>query len=167
MIYSLYGQPGAGKTTLGNLLADYLNTPFIIDGDEFRSFFVNRDYGFGGRKRNIRSANAVATYLNKKASQNEWVAIYCKSNGGNSIMGRPVKDGTDVVMSLVNPYEQFRNELREDNAGQVTEIMLSSDRELRKEYHVKDFESGNPDHLMLTDDRVEESWSRLKKLLEI
>tara|TARA_B100000214_G_C23468070_1_gene401403 strand:+ start:32 stop:280 length:249 start_codon:yes stop_codon:yes gene_type:complete len=82
-------------------------------------------------------------------------------------MGRPVKDGTDVVMCLVNPYEQFRSELKEDNAGQVTEIMLSSNRELRKEYHVKNFESGDPDYFMLTNDRVEESWSRLKNLLEI
>ena len=44
MIYVLYGQPGSGKTTLGKLLAELLDTPFIIDGDEFRGMFKNIDY---------------------------------------------------------------------------------------------------------------------------
>ena len=144
MIYLLYGQPASGKTTLGNLLADHLDTPFIIDGDEFRSFFTNKDYGFGGRKKNIRAANAVATYLNKKTD----------SRG-------------HVVVSLVNPYQQFRNELKEDNEGQVTEILLTSDRELRKEYHVEDFEIGNPHHIISTDQEIEDTWLQFKKLLKI
>ena len=41
MIYVLYGQPGSGKTVLGKLLANHLDTPFIIDGDEFREMFAN------------------------------------------------------------------------------------------------------------------------------
>mgnify|MGYP000197437746 CR=1 FL=1 len=66
MIYVLYGQPSSGKTTLGSLLAGHLDTPFIIDGDEFREMFTNKNYGKEGREENIRNANAVATYLNKK-----------------------------------------------------------------------------------------------------
>ena len=142
MIYVLYGQPASGKTTLGKLLAERLDTPFIIDGDEFRGMFKNVDYGFGGRKRNIRSANAVATYLNKKSSP----------------------DG-HVVISLVNPYEQFRNELKEDNEGQVLEVLLTSDRELRKEYHVEDFEVGDPDHVVNTDKEVQNTWKQLCNLI--
>jgi broad-specificity NMP kinase len=167
MIYLLYGQPGSGKTTLGKLLANHLNTPFIIDGDEFREMFTNKNYGREGREENIRNANAVATYLNKKSGQEEWVAIYCKSDGGNSIQGRPVKKGTDVVMCLVNPYEKFRNELKEDNSGQVMEIMLSSTRDLRKEYHVEDLERGEPDCVINTDQDTEDSWGYLKTLLDI
>ena len=166
MIYMLYGQPGSGKTSLGNLLAGYLNTPFIIDGDEFRGMVKNEDYGFGGRKKNIRAANAVATFLNKKGKDGNWKAIYI-NDSENSWKSHPVNEGTHIVVTLVNPYKQFRDELKEDNKGEVVEILLTSERTLRKEYHVKDFESGNPDHLMLTNDRVEESWSRLKKLLEI
>ena len=134
MIYVLYGQPGSGKTTLGKLLAELLDTPFIIDGDEFRGMFKNIDYGFGGRKKNIRAANAVATYLNKKGKDGGWRAIYVDDNNGWK--SHPVNKETHVVVSLVNPYEQFRSELGEDNEGQVTEVLLLSDRDLRKEYHV-------------------------------
>jgi adenylylsulfate kinase-like enzyme len=142
MIYVLYGQPAAGKTTLGMLLAGHLGTPFIIDGDEFRSFFANKDYGFGGRKRNIRAANAVATYLNK----------ICDSH---------------IIMSLVNPYKQFRNELKEDNEGRVMEVLLTSDRDLRKEHHVEDFEVGNPHYIVNTDGEVENTWGQLKDILKV
>ena len=44
MIYVLYGQPGSGKTTLGELLSECLDTPFVIDGDEFRDMFTNDYY---------------------------------------------------------------------------------------------------------------------------
>tara|TARA_Y100000310_G_scaffold286379_1_gene310480 strand:+ start:139 stop:573 length:435 start_codon:yes stop_codon:yes gene_type:complete len=144
MIYVLYGQPASGKTTLGELLADYLDTPFIIDGDEFREMFTNKNYDRKGREENIRNANAVATYLNKK------------SNG----------DG-HVVMSLVNPYSHLRDELKANNMGQVVEVLLKSDRDLRKDYHVKDFEEGTPYAVMNTDRSVEDSWARLKGELKI
>ena len=56
MIYILYGQPASGKTTLGAMLAEHLDTPFVIDGDEFREMFTNKNYGRGGREENIRNA---------------------------------------------------------------------------------------------------------------
>ena len=75
MIYLLYGQPASGKTTLGKLLAEQVNTPFIIDGDEFREMFTNKNYGREGREENIRNANAVATYLNKKGERMEYQEV--------------------------------------------------------------------------------------------
>ena len=166
MIYLLYGQPASGKTTLGKMLEDHLNTPFTIDGDEFREMFTNKNYGREGREENIKNANAVATYLNKKSAQNEWFAIYCKSDGGNSIMGRPVKDGTDVIMCLVNPYEHLRKELKNNNQDNVVEILLHSERDLRKAYNVKDFEIGDPDYTLNTDRPLEETWDELKSIVE-
>ena len=144
MIYVLYGQPASGKTTLGNLLAEYFETPFVIDGDEFREMFSNLNYGRDGREQNIRNANAVATYLNKKTTP----------------------DG-HIIMSLVNPYQHLRAELKQHNMGQVIEILLQSNRELRKEYHVEDFEVGNPNVSMNTDDNAEKSWERLLAFINV
>ena len=64
MIYLLYGQPGSGKTELGKILANRMLTPYIIDGDEFREIFKNKNYGKQGRIENIKTANACASYLN-------------------------------------------------------------------------------------------------------
>ena len=177
MIYVLYGQPGSGKTTLGKLLAEHLDTPFIIDGDEFREMFTNTNYGREGREENIRNANAVATYLNKKGKGGEWKAIYVDViNGWKS---HPVNKETHVVMSLVNPYKHLRDELRQNNIrkfppqddgwvrDEVVEILLQSDRELRKGHHVEDFEAGAPNRVLNTDRNAIDSWSELKSVLEL
>jgi len=106
--------------------------------------FTNTNYGREGREENIRNANAVATYLNKKSHPNG-----------------------HVIMSLVNPYKYLRDKLRENNMSQVVEVLLRSKRELRKENHVKDFEEGVPNYEMSTDQSVEASWIELKGALEI
>ena len=141
MIYVLYGQPASGKTTLGKLLAEYLEVQFVIDGDEFREMFTNKDYTEHGRIENIKNANAVATYLNKK--------------------------NKNVVIALVNPYQDLRQELKNNNQDGVIEILLKSNRNLRKDYHVEDFEQGEPDYFLITDSEVEETWGNLKNLLEL
>ena len=127
-----------------------------------------------GREENIKNAIAVATYLNKKGMDGDWTAVYCQETP-NSIKGRPVNKETDVVMSLVNPYEHLRNELRATNIckrdgwcrDEVVEILLRSDRDLRKEYHAKDFEEGTPNYVLNTDRDVEDSWAELKGILQI
>ena len=166
MIYLLYGQPGSGKTSIGKLLAEHLDTPFVIDGDEFREMFTNKNYGKAGREENIRNANAVATYLNKKGKDGNWTAVYCRDTP-NSIKGHPVNKETHVVMCLVNPYEGLRKELKNNNQDEVSEVYLFSSRELRKEYHVKDFEKGDADYALNTDQETEESWEQLRSLLDL
>ena len=136
MIYSLYGQPASGKTVLGRMLAAAKMTTYHIDGDEFRNLFSNKNYGEEGRSKNVTAANAVATYLNKTQEE-------------------------DVVISLVNPYENLRNELKSNNQNQVVEVLLTSTRELRKEYHVEDFEMGSPKITINTDRPVESSFDSL------
>ena len=165
MIYVLYGQPASGKTTIGKKMAEFLQTPFVIDGDEFRDMFSNKNYGKDGREQNIRNANAVATYLNKKGARGEWAAIYCRYKGGNTIKGLSLEKDTDVIMCLVNPYEKLREELKENNEDEVVEIYLQSDRELRREYHVEDFEVGSPEIMINTDKDVESTWQFLKNII--
>mgnify|MGYP003145197926 FL=1 len=165
MIYVLYGQPASGKTTIGKKMAEFLQTPFVIDGDEFREMFSNANYGKDGREQNIRNANAVATYLNKKGARGEWAAIYCRDKGGNTIKGLSLEEDTDVIMCLVNPYEKLREELKENNEDEVVEIYLQSDRELRREYHVEDFEIGSPEIMINTDKDVKSTWQFLKNII--
>ena len=147
MIYVLYGQPGSGKTTLGQMLCTHIhhqstgNEAVIIDGDKFRKIFKQTDYSKKGREGNIRAANTVATYI---------------SNVNN----------VDVILALVNPYQHLRAELRVNNS-QVTEILLESDRDLRREYHVDKFELGEPDHIINTDSPPDDTWSLLKDILEL
>lgn len=136
MIYLLYGQPASGKTVLGRMLAAHLLTTHHIDGDEFRKLFSNDSYNKDGREKNIKAANAVATYLNK------------------------TQEG-DVVLSLVNPYEHLRQQLERDNSGQVLDILLTSKRALRKEYHAQDFELGNPKITINTDREAKYTWESL------
>ena len=141
MIYLLYGQPASGKTVLGRMLAASKLTIYHIDGDEFRSLFSNKKYNKAGREENIKAANAVATYLNKTQED-------------------------DVVLTLVNPYEYLRNELKANNSGQVIEIMLTSNRKLRKKYNVEDFEIGLPRFNINTDRPPEDTFKSLIHCIE-
>jgi adenylylsulfate kinase-like enzyme len=147
VIYVLYGQPGSGKTTLSELLCTHIqhqpqgNEAVVIDGDRFRKIFKQTDYSPKGRKNNIRAANTVATYISQV----------------NSV---------DVVLALVNPYERLRAELRANNS-QVLEILLESDRDLRRDHHVDYFEVGTPDYVISTDQEVEATWKVLEVLLKL
>jgi adenylylsulfate kinase len=96
MIYLFTGQPGSGKTTLGKKLQIWLQTDkknwrksvFLIDGDELREIFPNKDYSKEGRERNIQKAFDIAKYLDKS--------------------------GNDVVISLVSPYREMREQLKSE-----------------------------------------------------
>ena len=147
MILSLYGQPGSGKTTLATMMRERMQhdpfwrwEPILLDGDNVRKLFKNFQYGKEGRYQNIRNINAIATH-HDNFSEN------------------------DVIISAVNPYAELRKELKQNN--KVLEVLLISNRDLRKEYHVKDFEIGEPKYALRTDDSVEESWKNLKELLNL
>ena len=91
MIYYLIGQPHAGKTTLSKLLKQHLYPQNIIqiDGDDIRDIFQNKDYSEDGRRKNIQRAQDIAKFLNSK--------------------------GIDVIISLVSPYRDLRNEKPTEN----------------------------------------------------
>jgi adenylylsulfate kinase len=96
MIYLFTGQPGSGKTTLGKKLQIWLQTDkknwrksvFHIDGDQLREIFPNKDYSKEGREKNIQKAFDIAKYLDS-----------C---------------GNDVVISLVSPYREMREQLKSE-----------------------------------------------------
>lgn len=119
MIVVLFGQPHSGKTTLGELVRQFLqlkkhNEVHQLDGDELRKLYDNTDYSKEGRIANLNRASDIAAYLDSK--------------------------GLDVVMSLVYPYIEARSYLNQliPNAKWVY-LTYNCDRG-REKFHVKDFD---------------------------
>ena len=142
MIYWFTGQPGHGKTTLANALIAHLRAegtePFHVDGDDLRALTANADYSRAGREANIRRAQTIAHYL-----QNQ---------------------GRTVVVSLVAPYRDIREELKAH--AQVTEVYVhTTEQRGREDKHAKDYEAPLANFITIdtTGRAVEDS---LKELLD-
>ena len=118
MIYWFTGQPGHGKTTLAKAMLSHLASQgieaFHVDGDDLRALTTNVDYSRGGRENNIRRAQLLAHYLQSK--------------------------GQTVVVSLVAPYRDIREELKA--TAEVTEVYVHTTATRgREEKHASDYEA--------------------------
>lgn len=115
MIIWFTGQPGSGKTTLAKELINKINllTYILIDGDEIRDIFNNKDYSRDGRIKNIELVQNVSLFLEFK--------------------------GYVPVVSLVSPYREIRENLK--SRTNVLEIYIhSSEIRGRESFFVKDYE---------------------------
>jgi adenylylsulfate kinase len=131
MIYYLIGQPHAGKTTLSKLLKHHLYPQNIvqIDGDDLRDIFQNKDYSEEGRRNNIKRAQDIAMFLNAKS--------------------------IDVIMSLVSPYKDLRDELKKKS--DVVEVYIhTTDIRGREGFHVENYEKPTEDFINLDTTGVSE-----------
>ena len=136
MIYWFTGQPGHGKTTLAKAMLAHLAQEgvkaFHVDGDDLRALTTNHDYSPEGRVENIRRAQMIAHYLHSK--------------------------GHNVVVSLVAPYRDIREELKA--ATDVTEIYVhTSETRGREGKHTSDYEAPTSNFIDMdtTGKSVEES----------
>ena len=114
-IYWFTGQPGAGKTTLAKGLMNRLSlVNFIhVDGDDIRDIFQNKDYSENGRRKNIEKAQDISLFLDSK--------------------------GFDVIVSLVSPYKDQRDEFK--NKHNVVEFYVHTDDiRGREDFHVSNYE---------------------------
>ena len=143
MIYWFTGQPGAGKTTLANKLAEDLYHAFHIDGDRMRSLFTNTDYSINGRVKNVETAQRIAQYLNFLDH--------------------------DVIVSLVAPYIDQREDFKKIMGDQLIEIYVHTS-EIRERDHFKSIAYTSPQENFLdidtTNRTVEESYSELLQKLK-
>ena len=115
MIYLFTGQPASGKTTLANNLLTHFGkeNTIIIDGDDLRDIFQNKDYSEVGRRKNIERAQDIAQFLNKK--------------------------GFTVIVSLVSPYKDQREDFKKKS--NVIEVYLhTSEDRGRNQFHVDNYE---------------------------
>lgn len=139
MIYYIVGQPHAGKTTLSKLLKDRLYPQNIIqiDGDDLRDIFQNKDYSEEGRRNNINRAQDIAMFLNAK--------------------------GIDVIISLVSPYKDLRDDLKEKSS--VIEIYVHTDDiRGRENFHVENYQKPTEDYIDIDTTDVSE-FTSLEELI--
>jgi adenylylsulfate kinase-like enzyme len=119
MIYWFTGQPHSGKTTLADSLKEiWYPHAFRIDGDEMRELFANKDYTEKGRRANIDAAQKIAHYLHNQ--------------------------GKDVIVSLVSPYKDQREEFKKLLTWQIKEIHVHYNPEEgkrgREKFWVEEYE---------------------------
>lgn len=116
MIYWLTGQPGAGKTTLANwILSSFPTKSILVDGDDIREIFVNKDYSEEGRKKNIEKAQILSKFLDHK--------------------------GYTVVVSLVSPFRDQREAFKAEMGDKLKEIYVHTTNERgRENFHVEGYE---------------------------
>lgn len=141
MIYWFTGQPGAGKTVLANALKQQLKNTFHIDGDDLRDIFDNKDYSEDGRRKNIALAQHISHFLSKK-----------KCN---------------VVVSLVSPYKDQREEFKEKLGDLIQEIYIhTTDIRGRENFHVKDYQPPTSNYINIdtTNISVENCINKIIKL---
>jgi len=115
MIYYFTGQPAAGKTTLGELLFNHLSDSktIQIDGDDIRNIFQHKDYSDDGRRTNIRRVHDIAQFVDAK--------------------------GFNVIISLVSPFRELRDELK--SKTNVTEVYVHTTEDRgRNHYHAANYE---------------------------
>jgi len=129
MIIVLFGQPHSGKTTLANelqktlFLADKASYP-VVDGDEIREIFKNKDYSREGRIKNLNRISDIATFLSHKYGLVLISAVY------------PIKEAREYLESI---YDK------------VIWVYLTYDEVRgRENYHVKDFDFPENEKNLLT-----------------
>jgi len=122
MIIVLFGQPHSGKTTIANAIKQERDVE-IIDGDQLRNIFQNKDYSKEGRIKNLNRASDIAHYLNSTTDK-------------------------DVILALVYPYKEARNYLN-SLGSEVKWIYLIYEVDRGKEkFHVSDFDYPTEDEAL-------------------
>jgi adenylylsulfate kinase len=144
MIYWFTGQPGHGKTVLATALKQELDNTFHIDGDDLRAIFDNKDYSEMGRRKNIELAQHLAHFLHNK--------------------------GCNVVVSLVSPYKDQRDEFKNKLRDAINEFYVhTSEIRGREQFHVEQYQQPTEHFLDVdtTNISVEECLNKIKSYAKL
>ena len=141
-IFWLTGQPGAGKTEIAKAILRKHDDWFNVDGDDIRDIFDNKDYSKQGRYQNIKLAQSISEFL------------YLKDKY--------------VVVSLVSPYRELREEFKEKIGDDLVEIYVHTTEDRGKnKYHVEGYEEPLENFIDLdtTNRTVEQSLEALNQII--
>lgn len=137
----LTGQPGAGKSSLGEAIkSELLHKAIIIDGDDIRLLFNNQDYSIPGRRKNVEFVQKLVDFS--------------------------VKNGLIPIVSLVSPFLDLREEIK--SKYKTLEVYLHcQDIRGREHFHVDYYEKPESNFIDINTSgkTVEQSYKELIKLI--
>lgn len=119
MIIAFIGQPHSGKTTLAKKLQkkffieDGYSFP-VIDGDEIRMIFKNKDFSPEGRMKNLNRISDIATFLEAKYGI--------------------------VIVSAVYPLQEARDYFESINQRLIWVYLTYNEKRGRESFHVRGYE---------------------------
>jgi adenylylsulfate kinase len=139
------GRSGAGKTTLGNwLIAALQGEAVLVDGDDIREIFENKDYSEQGRRKNIELAQNIAHFLHNKK--------------------------INPVVSLVSPYRDQRENFKQKMGEDIVELYIhTSEIRGRESFHVEGYEQPLENFIDVdtTNRKVYDSLQEIREKLKI
>lgn len=123
----LTGQPGAGKTVIGDKIHRYFlqnssKKSVIIDGDDIRALFENQDYSVSGRRKNVEFVQKMVDFL--------------------------AKNEITPIVSLVSPFKDLREQVK--TKYKTLELYLTCDEiRGREHFHVDYYEAPSENFMEL------------------
>ena len=90
------------------LKEEHLPNAFRIDGDDMRELFSNKDYSIKGRVENVGTAQRIAHYLHNQ--------------------------GHDVIVSLVSPYIDQREDFKTLLGDDIKEIYVHTTEKRERDH---------------------------------
>ena len=118
MILWFTGQPGSGKTSIAKMIHHkdtFDGTTIVVDGDELRKLYDNKDYTREGRTNNMEDVHKLVKFLNHK--------------------------GFIVLVSLVSPYRDIRERFKTEMGKRLVEFFVHTDEKRgREHFFVDDYE---------------------------
>jgi adenylylsulfate kinase len=139
MVISLTGQPGSGKSVQSQMLQTFFKDAIIIDGDDVRKLFDNKDYSINGRMENIKRAYDIAYFLHTK--------------------------GFVVILAMMSPFKLLREDLQNKVGKEYYQFYLhTTDIRGREQYHFDEFEIPSANHIDTTNKTIKQTHEEIRTL---
>ena len=139
MVISLTGQPGSGKSIQSQMLQTFFKDAIIIDGDDVRKLFDNKDYSINGRMENINRAYDIAYFLHTK--------------------------GFVVILAMMSPFKLLREDLQKKVGKEYYQFYLhTTDIRGREQYHFDEFEIPSANHIDTTNKTIKQTHEEIRTL---